>query len=428
MRPAAALALALVAATSTACGGAVEIAGATREPSAATAASFDVVPATYGGDPPPAPASDPSTAAARALFEGGLPPELRGHVRANGWLDVAAHAAAASEFENDAAPSRSTLRWVLWRAGVTAVYDTAYADTWRITGLRMGAYAAESSRAAQLDEDMARVARKLGPSPDDRIYGIARYASGGTAMSQAVLVASTPVDVEPFAKSWQPGSTVTITIRDLHDYRAPKLYADLGSEVRSLVMEARGAGASVTFKAPATPGRAMIEVRAERHTPGAHAVVTVLHVPLWIGAPEAASARALLGPPLPPQPNPEAMATAIRTAYGAARSRASVGPLASSPRLTEVAAAAATRIAQNAGAPITPEQFREAGFEGAYNVHQQQLNARDYGDYASIRLMSPYTKWMLLQRDATLAVVVVPVPDDANGRVAIVEALAWPRR
>jgi hypothetical protein len=414
----------LLALATLGCGGGTDVA-ATRDPSAAAAPALATAPTTYGGAPEPPLASDPPTLAARAIFEAAIPPELRGHIKSDGWLDFAARAAAAIEFENAGKPSRSTLRWVLWRAGVTATYDTAYADTWRITGSRRGAYTMETQHAGHLDEDIVRFLHKLVPRPEDRIYGIARYDSGGTATTQAILVAALPIEVEPFAKSWTPSADVTITIRDLRGHVAPMLYADLGAEVKTLVMEPRGAGASVTFKAPATPGRMMIEVRAERRVGGARAQVTVLQVPLWVGVPEASTARELLGPPAPPQPTPEAMGAAIRAAYDAVRSRAGRQPFATDPRLNALAAGWAQRASQGAPAPVTTEELRQAGLDVRFSVHQESLKASDYGDYAAIQLTSPYTKSMLLEREASLVVAVVP--SAGEGRVAIVEALIWPK-
>ncbi len=152
----------------------------------------------------------------------------------------------------------------------------------------------------------------------------------------------------------------------------------------------------------------------------------MLHAPLWVGVPEAASARELLGPPAPAAPSGEAMAAAIRATYDGIRSRAGLSPFGTEPRLAQLAAGWAQRTAQSGAAPVASEELKAAGFDARFSVHQENLKASDYGDYAAIQLTSPYMKSLLLQRNATFAVAVVPIPGDGRGRVAIAEALIWP--
>jgi hypothetical protein len=364
--------------------------------------------------------------ALRASFEGALSPAVRAEMRHDPALDLAASMFAETYSETGEIPAHALSQWMVYESGSVALspwFEVSFG------GRR---------RRREQDDIAGAAARKLEASIFPRAFGVARFTEGSVT-SQAIVVATAPLDVQGFQKAYAPGGPLTLVVRPRDASTGFVFYAD--NEAGSIdeePMVARPDGSFFISRAvPAHPGRYFVEIRATEPTdkapdpmhPTAH---TVLLVPIYVGVPEPREPDAFIRSPASAPADPAAWPAWMTAMYDAQRARWKKAPLISDARLTELAQARAVAIAPARGEPV-PERnllrrMRAAGIP-ARTYHWETSHFDAVADYVYMRLLSPARRKQIVHSDGTMfAVGIAPRPPDARGRVtyAVAEYTVFP--
>jgi hypothetical protein len=357
----------------------------------------------------------------RGAFEGALSPEVRGQMRHDPALDLAATMFAETYSETERTPAHALSQWMVYESGSVALapwFEVSFGGR---------------ARRHDLDDIAVESARKLEPSILPRAFGVARFTEGKLT-SQAIVVATAPLDVQPFQKSYAPGAPLTLAVRPRDASTGFVFYADGddGSVVEEPMAPRPDGTLFVSHAVPARPGRYFVEVRAtepvdkapDPWNPTAH---PLLLVPIYVGMPEPREPEDFIKNPAGAPADPAAWPAWIRAMYDAQRARWHKPPMLEDPRLTALAEARAAAVAPAHGEPA-PERglsrkMRAAGIP-VRTYHWETSHFDAVADYVYMRLLSPARRKTIVHSDEpTFAVGIAPRPPDARGRVtyAVVE-------
>jgi hypothetical protein len=280
------------------------------------------------------------------------------------------------------------------------------------------------------DQFAARHAHKAEASILPRAYGVARLTEGKVT-SQAIVVASAPLDVKSFSKTYAPGAPFSLEVRPRDAFTDLTLFVDndAGTVDEERLLERPDGAFFVSRAVPSRPGRYFVEIQgtepsAQVPTGEQRAAYTLLLVPLYVGVPEPSEPEKFIREPSAGQAAPAAWPVWVMGMYDAQRARFKKAPLVTDARLTAMAERRAAIVADAPG-DSTPERGLRKKLEASglsfRELHWKTTTFETVADFMYGHLLSPaLRKRVVLPDQATHAVGIAPRLPDERGRVRYV--------
>jgi hypothetical protein len=354
--------------------------------------------AAYGGPVVAAGADNP---ALRRAYEDQVSASVRATMKHDPALDIVAQVLATIYLRTRQVPAVSLEQWLFWRCGATEIP----------AGFDILAFYGDDPGPA-LDKRLADVAAQHRPRPVPVSYGLVRVAFSAEITVQALVLASRPVEVPAFKKSFEPGQEMQIAVRPTLAYTDLTLFADAGGgDVRVVPMTSGDDGsrwAKVTL--PAQPGRYFVEVVAVEPVEGAADPEhpwrnSLLLLPVYVGIPEPTEPDDFIRHPVPNPPDPALWRELILRGYNAERARVGRPPLALDARAAGIAQQHSDEVARTHADPRPDvhlyEELASAGLP-ANEVGASLGHLEFVSEYVHMRLLEPAARHRLLNPATTL--------------------------
>ncbi len=366
-------------------------------------------PTSYGAQAP----GTPEGATLRQRFEAAIPAAAKLTLLHEAALDLVAASVAGTLSEAEQPPSQALTQWLFFRAGAVSRFSRVELRS--------------ASSPDEADRLMNELASHLQPSVGRESYGIARFQRG-SSVSLAVVFGRRPLDVEPFPKSFAPGSKLTLHLKASEGFTDFQLHADAPGGGVTTVKGTGDAGAvTLEHQLPTQPGRYFIEVsaldpRLSSAAPENPWRRSLLWVPVYVGAAENAAPDDFIGGPNEGKAADAATwGTRVAEVYDKARVAAGKKPLAVDGRVTALAqdkSGQAARAGREPGPDATlPDKLAATGWPP--RDYDEQLARGDSPvEWATLRLLQPLARSRITGPDALLIGVGLTARPPAAGSPA----------